>query len=289
MIISNKLRRIELLMYLFVPMLLITFVYFYPLVIIIKDSLILTGTKNINFSFINYITIFQTDAFISGIKNNFLLLISVPIIIVLAILFAAILYDKIFAWKFYRFIVFMAYILPIPVVGIVFVYIFQLNGVFNTVLRFIGLGVLTRDWFGDPKIVIWSIMSIIIWKMLGFNTVLLLARMMNINLDLYDAAKIDGCNWFQQHLHISIPQCSSTLRFLITIDIIVMFAWVFNYVYVTTTGGPNAASMVTELMIYKFAFTWFNFKMAATAAFILFLISSIFIIIQTRLRVRAMD
>ena len=180
-------------------------------------------------------------------------------------------------------------VLPIPVVGIVFVYIFQLRGVFNTVLASVGLEILINDWWGDPKIVIWTIMFIIIWRMLGFNTVFLLARMMSIEEDLYDAAKIDGCNWFQQHIHVSIPQSAGTLGFLLTINIITVLSWVFIYVYVTTQGGPNVSSMVTEMVIYKYAFKFGNITMASAAAFTLFAITLVFIIIQTRYRMREIE
>ncbi len=251
---------------------------------IVKSSFFQIGSKTTEFTLSNFFVLFDTPSFLAGVKNNFLLLLSVPIIIIFTIIFAAILYERIFGWKFYRFIVFMAYILPVPVVGIIFIYIYQLYGVLNTLLDYIGLDFLIRDWFGNPNFVIWAIMSIIIWKMLGFSTVFLLARMMSIEKNLYEAAEIDGCNWFRKHIHITIPQSATTIFFLITINIITNLSWVFAYVYVTTTGGPGLASMITELTIYNYAFVHSNFSLAAATAFVLFIISLGFIIIQTRLR-----
>lgn len=286
MIGSKKLRVIELSAYMIPSFLIIGFVFFFPIVMILKYSFF--GIKNGfgNFTLNNYILIFQTDIFLKGIKNNFILLIAVPIILLLSILFAILLYERIGGWKFYRFIIFIPYIMPVPVVGIIFIYIFQLNGIFNFVLEKIGLSFLIQDWFGNPKLTIWTIMFIIIWKLVGFGTILLFARMMNINHYLYDAAEIDGCNWFGKHFHITIPQSRNTIGFLTTIMVITMLAWVFNYVFVTTHGGPNNSSMVTELTIYTMLFKFNNVPLASAAAFILFLITLIFIIIQIKFRER---
>lgn len=289
MIASKKLRNIELLVYIVPSFLIIGLVFFFPLLMILKYSLFGTEPGFDRFSLGNYRILFDNDMFLTGLKNNFLLLIAVPIILLLAIFFAILLYEGIRGWKFYRFIVFMPYILPIPVVGIVFVYIFQLRGIFNFILEKVGLEFFKYDWFGNPKIAIYTIMFIIIWKEMGFVTVLLFARMMSINRDLYDAAEVDGCNWVQKHVYITIPQSITTIVFLITIMIITMLAWVFNYVFVTTHGGPNIASMVTELAIYRFAFRFNNMPLASAASSILFLITVVFIIIQSRFRMKEVE
>lgn len=284
--INDKKNKLELLLYILPGILLVAFIYTYPIIMIIKSGFFQIGRKTTGFTLSNFQTLFQTPSFISGIKNNFLLITAVPIIVVFSILFAAILYDRIKGWKFYRLIIFMSYVLPVPVIGIIFVYIYQLNGILNTSLKFIGLDFLVQDWLGNPKLVIWTIMTIIIWKMLGFSTTFLLARMMSIEKDLFEQAEIDGCNWFQKNIHITIPQCSRTIGFLATTNIVTVLAWVFAYLYTTTKGGPGVASMVTELVIYNYAFVSFNFSMASATAFILLLVSVTFIILQTRIRAK---
>lgn len=289
MVINKKIRIIELLLFIVPSMIVIAFVFFFPLIMIIKYSFFGNVPGQSEFTLLNYKALLQSNMFLIGLKNNFLLLIAVPIILILSIFFAAILYEKMAGWKFYRFVVFLPYVLPITVVGIVFVYVFQFEGVFNFVLSKIGLGFMALDWFGNPKLAIWTIMAIIIWKELGFSTVLLFARMMNIDQGLYDAAAIDGCNWFQKHINVTIPQSTTTLGFLATINIITMLAWVFNYVFVTTHGGPNNASAVTELAIYQYAFRLNNIPFAAAASFVLFLITIVFIIIQSRFRMQEIE
>lgn len=289
MIYSRKSRIIELIVYIVPSLLLIGFVFFFPLVMLLKYSFFGFKTGSNKFTLENYKVLFNNDMFLAGLKNNFLLLIAVPVILLLSIYFAIILYEKMGGWKFHRFVIFLPYVLPIPVVGVVFVYIFQFRGVFNFILGKIGLEFLAKDWFGNPKLVIWTIMFIIIWKELGFATVIFFARMMSINKDLYDAADIDGCNWLQKHIYITIPQSLATIGFLTTIMVITMLSWVFNYVFVTTQGGPNVASMVTELAIYKFAFRYNNMALASAASFVLLLITIFFVIAQSRFRAREVE
>ena len=121
MIISKKSRITETVLYIIPSILLISFVFFFPVIMIIKYSFFGTDSSKFTFTLNNYKGLFQSDMFIVWLKNNFLLLTAVPIIIVLSIFFAALLYEKIGGWKFYRFVVFLPYVLPITVVGIVFV------------------------------------------------------------------------------------------------------------------------------------------------------------------------
>ncbi len=129
-------------------------------------------------------------------------------------------------------------------------------------------------------------MFVIIWKELGFGIVLIFARMMSVSKDLYEASEIDGANWIQKHIHVTLPQTKNVTSFLTVIMIITMLSWVFNYIYVMTLGGPGTSTMVTEYYIYQTAFRYHNMGQAAAASVILFLVTFIFVIVQTRLRGR---
>mgnify|MGYP002224121555 CR=1 FL=1 len=94
--------------------------------------------------------------------------------------------------------IFIPYILAIPVVGIVFSYLLQYNGVINSILRTIGLENMALDWLGDPNLAFPSVAIVIMWKQIGFGVVLFLARMMSIDKTLYESADVDGATWFQK-------------------------------------------------------------------------------------------
>jgi ABC-type sugar transport system permease subunit len=210
--------------------------------------------KQIFAGFSNYKLIFMDDVFIKAIQHNGTLLICVPIMVVAALLLAILLFERIRGWQFYRTTLFLPYLLPITVVGLVFSYIFQFSGVLNGILNAIGLKFLALDWLGSTRLVLPTLMFVIIWKEMGFGVILFLARLMSVDEELYDAAKIDGANWLQLHLNITIPQVSTVIEFFTVISIVTMLSWVFNYVYVMTGGGPGNATMVTELYIYLMAF-----------------------------------
>ena len=186
-------------------------------------------------------------------------------------------------WKFYRFTLFLPYILAIPVIGVVFGYIFQLNGILNYFLDKLGLDFLIRDWFGSSKYSIWTLMFVIMWKELGFSIIMIFARLLSVNQELYEAAEIDGASWIKKHIYITIPQCLNVISFLSVILIITMFAWIFNYVFTLTRGGPGTSTIVSEFYIYTTAFRDSNMGMGSAASVILFLIMLAMIIAYARL------
>ncbi|MCL4385740.1 MAG: sugar ABC transporter permease [Actinobacteria bacterium] len=278
---------IEIVLYLLPAMLVIGFVFFFPIVRVIQYSFNRVNPRNLTFiGLTNYQILFTDDVFLSGLKNNIILLVAVPIIIFLSVFFAILLYEKMGGWKFYRFVLFLPYILAIPVVGVVFSYIFQLNGLLNFFLEKLGLKFLMADWLGSSKWALWTVMFVIIWKELGFGIVLIFARLMSVPKDLYEAAEIDGANWIQKHIHVTVPQTRNVVSFLTVITIITMLSWVFNYIYVMTLGGPGSSTMVSEYYIYQTAFRYHNMGQASAASVVLFLITFIFVIIQTRIRGR---
>lgn len=266
-------------------LLVIAFVFLYPVAKNLQYSFsTVTGTVVKFEGLRNYRLLLKSDTFMMTILNNAKLLLAVPIMIVVTLLIAIFLYEKIKGWKFYRTILFFPYILAVPIAGIVFGYIYQLNGILNELLRAVGLDVFALDWLGNPKLAIFSVMSVIIWKEMGFGIVLFLSRMLSIPTELYEAAKLDGASWRQRHQHITIPEVWAILEFYFTITVITMLSGVFGYVYVMTSGGPGQSTNVAELFIYQTAFRFQNIGMASAVSVILLLVSLMFIYIQLRLR-----
>ncbi len=228
--------------------------------------------------------LFQDEAFRYAAINNTTLLISVPILAVLAIVVAVLLYEKIRGWKTYQIMVFLPYVIPITVVGIVFSRILRWDGILNYLLNSAGLKSLVQDWLGNSKIAIFSVMGIIIWKELGFGVVLLLARLLSIPEEIFEAAKIDGASWIQNLVHITIPQLKTILQYYIILMTITMFSWVFNYVYVITHGGPGNSTMVLEMIIYRYGIPRFMPGIASAASSLLFVGIFVFIFLLLRFR-----
>ncbi len=281
-------RKLEPYLFISPAMLVLLLIFGYPvyrLVVLsferqIQGQLVFAGLSN-------YQAIFSDDVFIAAIQHNLTLLLCVPIMVVIALLLAVFLFERIRGWQFYRTTLFLPYLLPIAVIGLIFSYIFQLSGVLNDFLTAIGLNSLALDWLGSTKLALPTLMFVIIWKEVGFGIILFLARLMSVEEELFDAAKIDGANWWQLQWNITIPQLATVMEFFIVISIITMLSWVFNYVYVMTGGGPGNATMVSELYVYLMGFRYNQTHLAAAVSVLLLIVTGVFIFFDLYLRDRS--
>jgi ABC-type sugar transport system permease subunit len=255
----------------------ILFVFGYSMYQLFAQSLQYQGSWA---GFDNFRLVLTDPLFRTAIAHNTLLLAVVPVLLALALVLAILLFETKRGLRGYRATLFFPYILPIPVVGVVFGQLLQLNGALNQALRAVGLGGLAADWMGDPSRALWTMAAIIIWKEVGFGIVLFLARLMSLPSEVFEAARVDGAGFFRLHLHITIPQMRSLILFYIVNEAIVMVSWVFNYVYVLTDGqgGPGSSTVVSELYIYRAAFQDQAPELAAAAAVMLFLATLVLIV-----------
>lgn len=270
-------------LYVLPVVLLVLFVFFYPMVSIFRYSLMSQqGEKEVFVGLANFKFISSDFIFWKALQNNFTLLLAVPILTILSLVVAISLYERVRGWQFYRSLIFMPFVLPSVVIGIVFIYLLEKDGIINSILQTLGLGFLALDWLGNIHLAFSTLMGIIIWRELGFGVVLLLAAMLALPEELNEAAKLDGANWFQEHFFVTIPQLKPVITFFIVNEAITMISWVFGYVYVVTGGGPGFATTILELYIWKYAFAYRAYGVASAVAVILLLIT--FIAMQFGLR-----
>jgi ABC-type sugar transport system permease subunit len=256
-------------------------VFLYPIVQIIRYSFSTYQMGTWSFvGFQNYRIMLHDPIFLRAFRDNFELLLVVPVLTVVGVFLAILLYERGRFWRTHRFAVFLPYILAIPVVGIIFGYLFQYNGVINEAFRTIGLGALAIDWLGNPKYSMTTLMLVIFWKELGFAVVLFLARLLSVPAELYEAARLDGAGWWRMHWHVSVPQLKRVITFYVIIEMITMMSWVFGYVYVMTGGGPANSTMVAELYIYQTAFQFNNPGLASAVGVALLIVSGVFVAVQ---------
>jgi ABC-type sugar transport system permease subunit len=271
------------------PMLLIiVVVYAFPLIqnanYSLRDlSMIgrpLTGLRN-------YRLMLTDPIFLTSIRNNFILIFTiVPILVFLSLALAGALFERIRGWKFYRGTILLPYITSITAVGLFYSLFFQGRGMLNTFLKLIHLDVLVVDWLGSTQFALPAIMFVIVWREFGFGTMLFLARLTTVPEELFDAAKIDGANWFQRLFHIVIPQLATVIEFYVFLMIVTMLSWVFNYVYVMTLGGPARSTYVTELYIFIEAFKMNKMGVAAAVSIVIFAITAVLAFASLRFRTR---
>ena len=283
-------RKIEPYLYLAPATILIILVFIYPIIQIIQSSLLentASGIKTVGFT--NYRLVSEDPVFWTALGNNGKLLFSVPFMTVLALIIAILLFEHVRGWLVYRGLIFLPYILAIPVVGTTFVYLLGLNGIVNTILESVGLNFLTQDWLGSATWVIPSISVVIIYREMGFGVVLFLARLMSLEQEILEAAEIDGANWWQKHIFVTLPQLAGVLEFFVVVELITMLSWVFAYVFTMTGGGPGFASTVMEFYIWKHAFAFRSPGIASALAVVLLAVTTLLIVLQLRLRRRALE
>ena len=267
----------------------IAFIFAYPLVRLVHESTQQSYagiTQNVGWD--NYHFVLTDSDFITAVTHNLLLLLCVPVLMLLSVLFAILLHDTVRGRRFYQTVLFLPYVLAIPVVSVLFDYLLQLNGGLNTILRAVGLGVLAQDWLGSEQWALPSLMGVIVWKELGFGIMLIFARLLSLPAELWEAARVDGAGWWRLHWHITLPQLRGVLEFYAVVEAITMLSWVFSYVYVISqgTGGPGTATLVTELYVYKNAFGYGtnSLNIASAAAAVLFVGTLVLMFVNFRVR-----
>ena len=254
------------------PMILVVgIVIIYPIIELFIGSLTSTSYdgKTIFVGLSNFKLVVADPLFKTAIINNLKLFLMVPVLTLVSLVLATLLSNRIRGWQFYRAIVFIPYILSITAVGIIFSYIMQYNGIFNTVLRAMGLDAWALDWLGSPKYAMGAVAFVIFWKQVGFG-----------DSTLYEAAALDGASGLQQFIYVTIPQTVAIIEFYVVITLIEMLSWVFNYVYVMTAGGPASSTYVLEFLIYKKAFGGGNYNIAQAVSVTVLLFAVIIIIFR---------
>jgi ABC-type sugar transport system permease subunit len=261
----------------------IAVVFIYPLLRLIDVSLH-TGSRGDEgpATLDNYRFVLDDPVFWQAVRHNLALLLAVPVATVLALTIALVLFEGIRFWRTYRTLVFVPYVLSVPVLGASFLLLYGLHGVLNRVLGGVGLGGLAQDWFGNPHWTLPSIASLIVYHELGFGVVLFLARLLTLSPEPFDAARVDGASWWRVQRFVTLPQLRSVIVTYVVLELITMLTWVFAYVYSTTKGGPNFASYVLELYVYDNAFTFQSPSFAAAIAVLLLLPTTIVIALWLR-------
>ncbi len=173
----------------------------------------------------------------------------------------------------FRTIYFMPVVLAQVVVAMVWAWIYHpLFGPINTVLEAIGLGHLARGWLGDLHLALFALLFAAFWAYWGFCFVILLAALQNVDMELHDAAKIDGATAFQRFIHVTVPQLAPVLTMLTAYTLIGGFN-VFDIVFIMTKGGPANATEVLATYTYTMAFRQSQVGYGATLTLVITVLS----------------
>jgi raffinose/stachyose/melibiose transport system permease protein len=152
----------------------------------------------------------------------------------------------------------------------------------------LGFESFNRAYLGNPDTALLTIAFVDNWHFWVFLVVLFLAAMQGIATDLYDAAKIDGANRWQEFIHVTIPGIRPTLVFMFMMVAIWSFL-VFDYVWLFTQGGPAGSSEVLGTMLYKEAFGRFEAGYASAIGLTISFFAAVILGIVAILRRRGVE
>ncbi|MFJ5717431.1 carbohydrate ABC transporter permease [Neobacillus sp. NPDC093127] len=229
----------------------------------------------------NYTFIFQDPEFWKSLQNTMIFVIGVvPLSIIISLVIATFLHQKIKFRGLFRTIYFIPFVTSVVAVSIVWRWIFHSQyGVLNYALSFLGISPI--KWLSDPDWAMPSLIILAIWKGLGYNIIIFLSGLQNIDKQYYLAARIDGAGAWERFKNITVPLLSSTTFFISIVSIINSFK-VFDEVFALFGGQPGPAGSAETIVYYiynKFYGEW-NFGVASAAAYVLLFIIFIFTLIQ---------
>jgi len=213
----------------------------------------------------------------------------VPVMVAWALLISIVLYERVRGWKLYRIVLFLPYILAIPIIAVVMKKMFQFSGPVNEALRWLSLDFMALDWIGSSDVALWTVMIFIIWRESALGIILFLARLLSLDESLIEAAKLEGANWWQRARYVLIPQMKTVIEFYVVISVITMLSSVFSYVYIMGggRGGPGTSTMVLELYIFSALIKISLPGIASAVSVLLFLVSLLLIVPLFAVRRRA--
>jgi raffinose/stachyose/melibiose transport system permease protein len=221
--------------------------------------------------FQNYIDIIQDEELRDSFLHVGVLVVFysfVPIAIALLLTMVISRAHALRGMSFFRTVLFLPQVIASVVVATTWLSIYSPNGLLNTALRAIGLDSLTRVWLGDFTTALVSVGFVGTWLNVGLCLVLFLSGVGNVQPELFEAARLDGANSFQEFFGITLPALRGQITVALTLTVVSSLK-TFDLVYITTRGGPGNSTSVPAYEAYSRAFNSGQVGSAASVAIVL--------------------
>lgn len=231
----------------------------------------------------NYEILLNDSVFWSSVRNTvYLWLGNVPLLLVASLILAVILNNKgVKLLGVFRTGYFLPFVTSTVVVGIVFSLLLdQHYGVLNYLLGLFGIDkipFLTSTIWSKPSIIL-----LLLWRWTGYNTIIMLAGLQNIDPTLYEAAEIDGAGTLMKFVRITVPLMGPIILFVTLLSTIGSFK-IFAEPYILTNGGPLRSSMTIVMFLYIKGFEQFRLGYASAISYVLFAIILVLSLLQLKL------
>ncbi|WP_405877055.1 sugar ABC transporter permease [Streptomyces sp. NBC_01136] len=201
---------------------------------------------------------------------------------VVGIGFAMLLDKTSLSFRMMRTVAFLPQVLSGVIVGYVWRYILARDGILNNVLVSMGIIGKPITWLGDPHLAMFSVGLVAAWVLTGFTTVVHLAALQSIPVELYQAAMVDGAGRWQRFRRITFPMLAPGTTISVTISLITILK-LYDIIAVLTSGGPANSTQSTALYVIQLAFTDDRYGYASAVAMLLLVVSTVIALSVTAL------
>lgn len=219
--------------------------------------------------FAQFARFFGDDAAISGILHTLLIAVGVTIIQnFIGLLIALGVHTNIKTRNVLRVALFAPAVITPVATAFLWRYLMTPDGTINELLAALGLGALQQNWLGDPDIVLWAIVGVVVWQFAGYSMVIFLAGLQGVPDEVIEASRIDGAGPFRRFWHVVRPELAPAITINMMLSIVGGLK-LFDQIWVMTGGGPGSASETMSTLIYKNAFQFNDFAYGIALAVIL--------------------
>ncbi|MEE6261475.1 carbohydrate ABC transporter permease [Plantactinospora sonchi] len=248
--------------------------------------------------FANFERLFQDEVFWKAIQHHLVLLLALPLITIAIALFFAFMLNVgggsrggqrvgVRGSGFYRVVFFFPQVLAVAIIAVLFqtVYRPDESGLINGVLVKLGLDPIF--FLINPNLALWSIIGVLVWQAVGFYVVLFSAGMASIPTEIYEAAELDGASRISMFFRVTIPLLWDTLQVAwVYLGIAAFDAFAIVAVLSVDSGGPDGATTVLAMEIYRNAFVYNRYGYASAMGVALFFLTLTFAALTLRVSKR---
>ena len=236
----------------------------------------------------NYLTMFRDADFLISVKNTLLYtLCTLFPQLFLGLMLAVMLYRKSKLIPIFRTAFYLPNVMSMVCMSMVWLWIYDPTfGLLNSVLKYFGFSV--KQWLQDPKMAMFCVVFMSIWKSCGYSMVIFLSGLTSIPDSLYEAASLDGAGGLKKFLYITWPMLRPTTFFLLVTGIVNSFS-VFEQINIMTAGGPLNKTTTIVHQIYRRGFLEFKMGYASALSVMLLLFSRLITVLVFRFGSRGQD
>ena len=231
----------------------------------------------------NYTNYLDNPLFWASIKRTtYFTFVSVGVELVLGILIALLLAQKLRGWRFLRVAIIIPWAIPTVVNGALWRWIFHADyGALNGLLVSLGLIHQYVPWLADPQRAMNLVIVADVWHTAPFVVLIISAAMAGLPIDLYDAASIDGANALQRFTRITLPLLRPAIMVVLVVRTVEAFR-VFDIIYIMTRGGPSDGTLVISYLTYQDTFSYLKLGSGSALSFIV----SVFVLLLALVYIR---